>query len=163
MISGRITVMDASRKAIAHIASMRMPPGASRGAAIDAGISAGGGHRQSAEVMRPTFAVGGALGGVGETAMDHAQQGAAVPVDQVDLDEARSWRDLRVPLPTEAIGEPMDRHDLAELAAGDAAVAADIFDEIESARMRLGPRFSANPAQDFFGIGQECEDGGGRG
>src|SRR5271156_3582985 len=143
--------------------SVRVSLWASRGAAIDAGISACGGHRQSAEVMRPTFVVGGALGGVGKTAMGHAHQGAAVPVDQVDLDEARSWRYGLAPLPTEAVGEPMHRDDLAELPARHVRAVADAFDEIEPAGVRLGRHLSAHPAQDLFGIGQKGEDGGGWG
>src|SRR5271169_5271465 len=116
-------------------------------AAIDPGISAGGGNRQSAEVVRPAFAVFGAFGRVGKTAMRQTYQGAAVLLDQVDLDETRSRRDLLPPLPTEAVGEPMDRHDFAERTARRAGrVAADAFDEVESARMRLGRRLGANPA-----------------
>src|SRR6202011_5434823 len=130
-------------------------------ATIDAGISTGGRHGQPAEVMRPTLVVADALRRVGKTAMGHAQQGAAVPVDQVDLDQARSRRHLFIPVPTEAVGEAVDRHDLAERSARHAA--ADTFDKIEPARMRLGLYLGAHPAQDLFGIGQEGEDGGGRG
>src|ERR1700691_3254403 len=83
-------------------------------ATIDPGISAGGGNGQSVEVMRPTFDVFGAFGRVGKTAMRQTYQGAAILLDQVDLDETRSWRDLPPPLPTEAVGEPMDRHDFPE-------------------------------------------------
>src|SRR5712672_1531327 len=68
--------------------------------------------------------------------MGHAQQGAAVPVDQVDLDQARSRWHRFAALPTEAVGEPVDRHDLAERSARCAAV--DTFDKIEPARMHLG-------------------------
>src|SRR5258708_36634320 len=89
---------------------------------IDAGISAGGRQGQPAKVMRPTLVVAGALRRVGKTAMGHAQQGAAVPVDQVDLDQARSRRHLLIPVPTEAVGESVDRHDLAERSARHAAV-----------------------------------------
>ena len=88
-----------------------MPRRASRRPTIDAWISAGGGYGQSADVMCPTPVVVGALGGVGKTSLGKPQQCAPVLVDQVDLDEARSWRDRFVPLPTEAVGEPMDRHD----------------------------------------------------
>src|SRR5260221_577817 len=65
----------------------------------------------------------------------------------------------RVAPPTEVVGEPVDRHDLAERSARCAAV--DTFDKIEPARMHLGLRLGAHPAHDFFGIGQEGEDGGG--
>src|SRR5260221_3225664 len=84
------------------------------GTTIDAGISAGGRHGQPAEVMRPALVVAGALRGVRKTAMGHAQRGAAVPVDQVDLDQARSRRHLLIPFPPEAVGETVDRHDHAE-------------------------------------------------
>src|SRR5271165_1920789 len=57
----------------------------------------------------------------------------------------------------------MDRHDFAERAARHASrLPTDTFDEIESARMRLGLRLGAHPAQNLVGIGQEGEDGGGR-
>src|ERR1700678_4630669 len=82
-------------------------------ATIDPGISEGGGNGQSAEVMRPAFGVFGAFGRVGKTAMRQTYQGAAVLLDQVDLDETRSWRDLVPPFPTETVGEPMDAHDFA--------------------------------------------------
>ena len=48
-------------------------------ATIDAGISAGGRHRQPAEVMRPTLGVAGALRRVGKSAMGHAQQACRRP------------------------------------------------------------------------------------
>ena len=58
----------------------------------------------------------------------------------------------------------MDRNDLAELPArGAAGPPGDVLDEIESARMGLGRRLGAHPAQDLLRIGQEGEDGGGRG
>jgi adenylate cyclase len=53
--------------------------------AVGAGIAPGGGFGEPGEVMRPTFGVAGALGGVGEAAMGHAQQRAAIAFDQVDL------------------------------------------------------------------------------
>jgi hypothetical protein len=53
---------------------------------IDAGISTRGRDRQPIQVMRPTPVVVGALGRVRKTAMGHAQQGAAVAVDKIDLD-----------------------------------------------------------------------------
>src|SRR5277367_6950475 len=91
-----------------------MPRRTSGRPTIDARISAGGGYGQSADVMRPTPVVVGALGSVGKTALGKPQQCAPVLLDQVDLDEARSWRDRFVSLPTEAVGEPMDRHNLTE-------------------------------------------------
>jgi hypothetical protein len=66
--------------------------GVMRQANVIAGISAGGRHGKPVNVMRPTLGVAGALRRVGKTAMGHAQQGAAVPVDQVDLDQTRSRR-----------------------------------------------------------------------
>src|SRR5262245_33930265 len=92
-----------------------------RWATIDAGVLAGGRDRQPAEVIRPPLVVAGALCGVRKTAMGHAQQGAAVPVDQVDLDQARCRWHLLIPVPTKAVGEPVDRYDLAERSARHAA------------------------------------------
>jgi hypothetical protein len=116
-------------------------------AAIDAGILAGGGHGQSAEVVRPTLGVTGAFGGVGNAGVGHAQKSAAVAVDEVDLDQARPRRHQFVPLPTEAVGKPMDRDDLPELSArGAAGPSAYVLDQIESARVDLGRRLGAHPA-----------------
>src|SRR5579862_5928157 len=100
--------------------------------------------------MRPTLVVAGALRLVGKTAMGHAQQSAAVPVDEIDLDQARSRRDFFASLPAEAVREAVDRHDLPERSARRAVAAADAFDEIEPARMRLGGRLRAHPAHDLF-------------
>jgi hypothetical protein len=86
-------------------------------AMIDTGITAGGRDGQSAEIMRPTPIVVGALLCVRKTAMSHAQQGAAVPVDKVDLDQARSGWYHFASLPTKAVGEAVDRYHLPELAA----------------------------------------------
>jgi hypothetical protein len=55
---------------------------------IGAWIAAGRSHRQPAEVMRPTCLVKGTLCGIRQAAMGHAQQRAALPLDQVDLDQA---------------------------------------------------------------------------
>ena len=63
--------------------------------------------------------------------------------------------------PSRAVGEPVDRHHLAERLRALRSVHA--FEKIEAARMRLGLRFGAHPAQDLFRIGQEGEDGGARG
>src|SRR5215470_3468805 len=88
----------------------------SRVSTIAAGILARGGHGQPAQIMRPTLVVAGALLRIRKTAMGHAQQRAAVPLDQIDLDQARSRRHLVVLLPAEAVGEAMDRDNLGELA-----------------------------------------------
>src|SRR5882757_2916352 len=133
-----------------------------RGAQVGAGIFAGGRYRQPAKVMRPTLGVAGALCFAGKTAMGHAQQGAAVAVDQIDLDQAGSRRHFLIALPTKTVGEAVDRHDLAERAARSAA-AVDAFEKIEPARMHLGLGLRSHPAHDLFGIGQEGEHGGGWG
>ena len=121
-------------------------------------IAAGGSDGQPVEVVGPTSLVAGALFGVVQPGMRQAQQRAAILVDQIDLDQARPWWDGLNALPTEAIGEAVDRYDLAEGAAHVTAV--DAFDEIESARMRLRGRLGAHPAEDLVGIGQEGKDGG---
>src|SRR5271170_4449960 len=96
--------------------------------------------------------------------MGHAHECAAIPVEEVNLDQARPRRHRVVSLPTKAIGEAMDRNDLAELPARSAAgPAADVLDQVESAWMDLGGRLGAHPAHDFLRIGQEGEDCGGRG
>src|SRR5437667_7668378 len=69
---------------------------------IGAGIAAGRRDRQPAEVVDPTFLVVGLLRGIGQAAVDHAQQRAAVLLDQVDLDQARSRRHVLVAVPAEA-------------------------------------------------------------
>ena len=53
-------------------------------ATIDAGISARGRNGEPPQVMRPTPGVVGALHRVRKTAMGHAQQGATIPLDEVD-------------------------------------------------------------------------------
>src|SRR5580704_19359053 len=68
---------------------------------IDPGISACGRNRQPPQVMRPTPVVVGDLRRVRKTAVGHAQQRAAVPLDKIDLDQARSRRHLFASLPTE--------------------------------------------------------------
>ena len=80
-------------------------------------IAPGGGDSQSAEVMRPAARVPGALFGVRQPGLGHAQKRAAILFEQIDLDQARSRRNGLVALPAEAVGEPVDRHDLAEGAA----------------------------------------------
>src|ERR1700733_1697599 len=103
----------------------------------------------------------GAFGGVGKPSMGHAHESAAVPVDEIDLDQARARGDRLVPLPAKAIGEAMDRDDLAELPArGAAGPAGDVLYEVEPARMGVRVRLGAHPAQDLLWIGQEGEDGG---
>jgi hypothetical protein len=95
--------------------------------------------------------------------MGHADEGAAIPVKEVDLNQARTRGDRVVSLPAEAVGEAMDRNDLAELPTGRAAgPPANVLDQIEAAGMDLGLRLGAHPAQDLVGIGQEGEDGRGR-
>jgi hypothetical protein len=47
--------------------------------------------------------------------MGQAQQGAAVPIDQLNLDQTRSRRHLLIAVPTKAVGEPVRRQNLAEL------------------------------------------------
>src|SRR5215831_1549025 len=124
-------------------------------AMIDAGISARGRDGQPAEVMHPTPIVAGALLRVRKTAMGDAQQGAAVPVDKVDLDQARSRGHHFASLPTKAVDKTVHRHDLPELAARRATRA---FEEIEPAPLRLDRCLSAHPADDLFRIRQKGEN-----
>src|SRR6516165_8267326 len=100
---------------------------------IDAGVSAGSRDGQPAEVMHPTPIVAGALLSVRKTAMGHAQQGAAILVDKIDLDQARSRRHLLASPQTKPVGKTVHRHDLPELAARGATRA---FEEIEPAWLR---------------------------
>ena len=74
--------------------------------------------------MRPAPRVEGTLFRVGQACVGHAQQRAAILVDEVDLDEARSRGYLFTALPTEAVGEAVHRHDLAKGAAGGAVADA---------------------------------------
>src|SRR5215510_14629988 len=93
---------------------------------IDAGISAGGCNGEPGHVMRPAPVVACALRLVGKAAMGHAQQRAAVALDQIDLDQARSRRHLLATLPTEGVDKTVDRHDLSKRAARNpGAVAAE--------------------------------------
>src|SRR5262245_64031200 len=91
---------------------------------IDAGISAGGCNGEPGHVMRPAPVVACALRLVGKAAMGHAQQRAAVALDQIDLDQARSRRHLLATLPTEGVDETVDRHDLSKRAARNPGVVA---------------------------------------
>src|SRR5262245_53784318 len=101
---------------------------------------------------------------VGKAAMGHAQQRAAVALDQIDLDQARSRRHLLAPLPTEGVDETVDRHDLSERAARNPGmVGADPFEEVKPARMCFGRRLAAHPADDLFRVGQEGENRSRRG
>ena len=68
---------------------------------------------------------------------------------------------LRFP-PAEAGGKTVDGHDLPERSACHMGAVAGAFDDMESARMRLGRRLGAHPAQDLVRIGQEGENGGKR-
>ena len=64
--------------------------------------------------------------------MGHAHERAALPVEEVDLDQPGPRRHSVVTLPAEAVGEAVDGNDLAELSAGGAAgPAADVLDEVE--------------------------------
>src|SRR5262249_1682249 len=102
---------------------------------IDAGISPAGCNGEPAQVMRPAPVVACALRLVGKAAMGHAQQRAAVALDQIDLDQARSRRHLLASLPTEGVDETVDRHDLSKRAARNpGVVAAEAFKEVKSAR-----------------------------
>src|SRR5215510_14604245 len=107
---------------------------------IDAGISAAGCNGEPAQVMRPAPIMACALRLVGKAAMGHAQQRAAVPLDQIDLDQARSRRHLFATLPAEGVDETVDRHDLSKRATRNPGVAADAFEEVKSARMGFGRR-----------------------
>src|SRR5450631_2070083 len=90
--------------------------------------------------------------------MGHAQQRSIrLMIDQVDLDQARPRRHLLVVVPSEAVGEAVDRNDLGKLAAGD-VLAGDV-DEVKPAGMRFQRRLRAHPAQDFLRIGEESEHG----
>ena len=101
-------------------------------AAIGAGILTRGCHGEPAQVVRPTPVVARALCRVRKTAMGQAQQSAAVTLDQIDLDQARSRRHLSASfpasLPAETVGEAMDRHDLPERTARRVGAATDAFD-----------------------------------
>src|SRR5262249_9302160 len=130
---------------------------------IDAGISAAGCNGEPAQVMRPAPIMACALRLVGKAAMGHAQQRAAVALDQIDLDQARSRRHLFATLPAEGVDETVDRHDLSKRATRNPGVAADAFEEVKSARMCFGRRLAAHPADDLFRVGQEGENRGGRG
>jgi hypothetical protein len=57
-------------------------------ATIDARIAAHGGHFQSAKVICPPPRMAFALIGVGKSGMSHAHKCAAVPIDEIDLDQA---------------------------------------------------------------------------
>ena len=81
-------------------------------------IAAVSGDSEPAEVMGPASRVRGACFSVRQPGMGHAQKRAAILLDEVDLDQARSRRNGLIALPAEAVGEPVDRHDLAEGAAG---------------------------------------------
>ena len=84
-------------------------------------------------------------------------------INQVDLDQARSRRYFLVVIPTEAVGEAVNRYDLAERAARRSGRVADALDEVEAARLLFGRCFQAYPAHDFLRVGQKGEHGGGWG
>src|ERR1700733_977963 len=132
--------------------------------AIDTRISARRGHPQSTEIVGPALGMAFALISVGKSGMGHAHKRSAISLQQVDLDQARPWRHVLVVVPAETISEAVDRDDLAEFAArGAARPPGDILDQIKAARMGVRVCFGAHPAQDLLRIGQEGEDGGGRG
>jgi hypothetical protein len=131
---------------------------ARRGALIDAGISARRRYGPPIHVMRPTAVVVGALHRVRQTAVGHAQQSAAVAIEKIDLDQARSGRHLVVSVPAETVGQAVHRHDLPERYARYDGIFANAFDKVEPARMYLGRCLGAHPAQDLFRIGQEGEN-----
>ena len=110
-------VRDRAAPALGHARGPRSSHSILAPEVVDAGISAGGGHPQPAEVVRPARGVVGALGGVGKSGMGHAHERAALPVEEVDLDQARPRRHRIVTLPAEAVGEAVDGNDLAELSA----------------------------------------------
>src|SRR6516165_5005410 len=118
---------------------------------IDAGISAAGCNGEPAQVMRPAPIMACALRLVGKAAMGHAQQRAAVALDQIDLDQARSRRHLLATLPAEGVDETVDRHDLSKRATRNPGVAADAFEEVKSARMCFRRRLAAIQLTIFSG------------
>src|SRR6185312_4781186 len=79
------------------------------GSAIRSGVAAGCGQGQAPEIVDPTPLMSGAGLGARQTAMGEVQQRAALPLDQIDLDQARPRWDVVPPLPTEAVGEAVDR------------------------------------------------------
>src|SRR5579859_2782017 len=118
-----------------------------RRAGIGPGIAARGRDREPSQIMRPPLAMGDTLLLVRQAAMGHPHQSAAVAIDQIDLDQARSRRHYLAVLPAETVGEAMDRHDFAECAARGSAASADALDKIKTARLRLGVRLHPHPAQ----------------
>src|SRR5207237_10879204 len=102
---------------------------------IRPGIAPGGGLGEPAHVMRPALRMAVALFEGGQASVGHLQQRAVGRLlDQVDLDQARAGRHLLAALPPKAVGQPVYRHDLAQLAARQHR-AGDV-DEIEPARPR---------------------------
>src|SRR5262245_30009365 len=128
---------------------------------VRARVASGCNLRQPAEVMRPAFCVAGALLGSGQARMGQPQERPAWLLDQVDLDQTRSWRHRLAAVPAKAVGQSVHWHDLAEGTAGEASP-GDV-DEIESAGLWFDLRLRSHPAQDLFWIGEEGEHrGGGR-
>ena len=133
-------------------------------ARIGTGIPACGGNGEPAKIMRPARCVVRATRtAFGSPLWVMRSKRAAVAVDQVDLDQARSRRHLVVAVPAETVGQAMHRHDLAERAAGDVCRCADAFERDRARRDGLGRRLGSHPAQDFLRIGQKGENGGRRG
>src|SRR6516225_9896962 len=126
---------------------------------VGARVAPGGDLGQPAEVMGPAFGMGGALLGIGEARVGHAQQGSVGLLDQIDLDQARPRRHHLAAVEAPAVSEAVHRHHLAERAAGETS-SGDI-DEIEPAGLRLDLRLCSHPAQDLLRICQEREHRGG--
>ena len=88
-------------------------------AIINAGISAGGGDGKAIHIIRPAGVMGRALRRVWQSAMREPHQRAAIALGKINLDQARVRRHFLAGLPTEAVGEAVNRHDFAERAARD--------------------------------------------
>ena len=82
-------------------------------AAIGARIPACRDDGKPVHIICPATVVSGALRGVREPGLSESHQRAAVSLGQIDFDQARSWRHLYAALPTERVGEPVDRNDLS--------------------------------------------------
>src|ERR1700722_5580268 len=54
----------------------------------DARMAAGRGDPQSAKIVRPALGVSVAFVGVGKSGVGHAHKRAAVPIEEIDLDQA---------------------------------------------------------------------------
>src|SRR5207302_3541411 len=81
---------------------------------IRARVASGRDLGQPAEVVGPTLRMAGALLGIGQAAMGHAQQRSLLLLDEIDLDEARPRRHRLAAVPAEAVGQAMHGYHLAE-------------------------------------------------